>query len=76
MHNRLELEFKNTYLQPALQLKDELASRLRKIGILEPPQKTNFGAKTRIIAFDGILAGPNPIADAADTLEMQARRLP
>lgn len=59
-------EFRNQYLGEALSLRDEILRRLHET--YQDPQH-------RLIAFEGILAGPSPISDAADYLESIARRL-
>jgi hypothetical protein len=64
-----QLEFRERYLTRAITLRDELIAKLGKTALPETP---NY----RLIAFDGILAGPTPIADAADYLEMLAAKLP
>jgi hypothetical protein len=65
-------EFKNRYQHPAVQLKDELQSRLGKAGIFIAQDRYNGS----LIALDGHLAGAHPITDVADFLEKLARKLP
>jgi hypothetical protein len=67
-------EFRNTYLHPALMLRDELKARLARLGIFDIPEVVNK-AKPPLTAFDGWPVGPSSIADAADYIERLARRL-
>jgi hypothetical protein len=72
-----QLEFSNSYLGTARELRDEIILRLRSIGILSPYVELNpiesIGPRTLDV---GSLAGPYPIASAANYLEKLARRLP
>ena len=62
-----EYKFRTTLLGEANYLKDELLSRL-------PPQpKTD--QPWRLMAFEGTLAGPSPVADAASYLDSLQRKL-
>lgn len=63
-----DLEFRNTLLGEAVYFRNELQRRLQLTDV--PPKDRH-----RIIAFDGILAGPSPVSDAADYLEQLARQL-
>ena len=68
LHAEEEMQFRNNLLGQAIYFRDELLRRL-------PPQSTTPQEEDRNLAFRGILAGPAPIADAADYLERLARRL-
>jgi hypothetical protein len=70
LHEQERLEFGNRFLARARALRDEM---ILKIGY--DPVGTGI-ARSQLIAFDGILAGPNPISDAADYLELLASKLP
>jgi uncharacterized protein YsxB (DUF464 family) len=63
------LDFRNKFLARAITLRDELIANLGKTPL---PNVPNY----KLIAFDGMLAGPSPISDAADYLEMLANKLP
>lgn len=60
-------QFRQRYLGRAVHLRDEMLRRVE-----HPP---NFDSH-RLIAFDGMLAGPSPVSDAADYLDQLARNLP
>jgi len=59
-------EFKNRFLGEAVYLKDELLKRLPQ----EPKPK-----QFQVVAFDGYLVGPYPVSEAANYLELLARKL-
>lgn len=65
--NEHQNRFRQRYLGKAVHLRDEMLRRV------QPPP--NFDSH-RLIAFDGMLAGPSPVSDAADYLEQLARSLP
>jgi hypothetical protein len=72
-------EFKNTLLQPAQALRDEIMRRLRAKGIfIDVANEMTIanGMKMPIIAFDGLISGVSPIADMADFLESAVRKIP
>jgi hypothetical protein len=78
--NREQTEFRNTFLHPAEQLRDEIMKRLQRKGIFIQVEKqlsssSSSALKIPLRAFDGILAGPTPIANMADWLETAARKL-
>ena len=75
LDNREATEFRNVYLQPAITLYDEISKRLQRRGIFLRRQKEVGLVQVPILAFDGILVGPTPIADMADFLEMSVRKL-
>lgn len=64
------LEFRNNFLARALTLRDQMITRIGD------PSKLPQARLGQLIAFDGMLAGPSPISDAADYLESLAMRLP
>jgi hypothetical protein len=64
--NDYAFAFRKNFLGEAIWLRDELLKRL-------PPQPQQ--EKHKLIAFDGFLAGPSPVGDAADYLEILARQL-
>jgi len=66
LHHQENLEFRNKYLGKAVYLRDEMERRL---------YYTRSQEESQLIAFDGGIAGPTPISDAADYLEKLARRL-
>jgi hypothetical protein len=68
----MEGAFRDTYLIPAKLFRDEITFRLNRVGIF-PEAKGPYGG--RLIAFEGRLAGPSAVSDAADYLEISARRL-
>lgn len=65
--NEHQNQFRQRYLGKAVHLRDEMLRRVE-----HPP---NLDSR-RLIAFDGILAGPSPVSDAADYLDQLARNLP
>jgi hypothetical protein len=69
---RIRTEYANTFLQASIILRDELKGRLQRTGIFAVERAR---PAMPLIAFDGMLAGPHPISDAADYLEAMARRL-
>jgi len=71
-------EFRSTFLQPSKQLRDELMKRLQHRGIfinVENEMAAFPGAKMPILAFDGLLSGPTPVANMADFLQTAASKL-
>ncbi len=60
--------FRNNYLGKATYFRDELEKRLNT-----PPLSAE--GRWKLLAFDGALAGPSPISDAADYIEKLARQL-
>jgi hypothetical protein len=80
LYAREETEFRNTFLHPAIQLRDEIVKRLQRKGVFIKiehlvivPGSSPVGIP--LIAFEGTLNGPSPVADLADFLEQSARRL-
>ena len=72
-----QLEFSNNYLGTARELRDEIILRLKRIGILSPyVELTPIESIGPRVLDIGSLAGPYPIASAANYLEKLARRLP
>jgi hypothetical protein len=68
-----EIEFKNSMLGEAVYLRDELQKRLSKKA--QEEAKSSEYMPLQLLAFDGILAGPSPVADAANYLERLSRKL-
>ena len=68
-HANLEYEFKSTVLGDAIYARDEL---LRKVG---RPQSSSIYDGMAANAFEGFLAGPDPVGAAADYLERLAKQL-
>ncbi len=67
-HANEEAAFRNQLLGQAIYLRDQLLMRLGNPAITTQD-------RSRTLAFDGFLAGPAPISDAADYLEQLARQL-
>jgi len=67
-HANKETTFRSQFLGQAIYLRDQILNRLGN-----PAMTMQDHAKT--LAFEGVLAGPTPISDAADYLEQLARRL-
>jgi len=67
-HANEETAFRNQLLGQAIYLRDQLLMRLGNPTIT--PED-----RMRSLAFDGMLAGPSPISDAADYLERLARQV-
>jgi hypothetical protein len=67
-HTNLEYEFKSTILGDAIYARDELQHRIG------PPQPSLLFTMASG-AFQGILAGPDPVGDAAAYLESLAKQL-
>jgi len=67
-HANEDTAFRNELLGQAVYARDSLLARL---GNPVPTAQEHM----KMLAFDGILAGPSPISDAADYLEQLARRL-
>lgn len=65
-------DFKKVYLGTALALRDELTNRYIRVGAVPPKTPNGYS----ISAFDGILAGPDPVGEVAAYLEILARELP
>ncbi len=64
---RFDYKFKTTLLGEAIYLRNELLRRL-------PPQPEPAPDR-RLFAFEGILVGPSPVADAAIYLETLSKKL-
>jgi hypothetical protein len=68
-HQNEETAFRNQLLGEAIYLRDQLLIRLGTVASSSPQDRI------KTLAFDGFLAGPSPISDAADYLEQLARQL-
>lgn len=67
-HARKTEVFGNTYLHPAIEVRDEVQSRLKKIGIFREPE-------CRLVGLEGKMIGPAPVSEAANYIEKIAREL-